>query len=130
MPTMPGLAAALATGLVGADVLGGEQGTHGAALPEMLGQRAGVDPLDADDPVGGEVVGEADLAAPVARRLAEFFDDEAADVGLVGFGIELVDPVVADQRVGHGDDLAAVGGIGEHLLVAGHRGVEADLTEA
>ena len=38
-----------------------------------------------------------------------------------------VDAVVADQRVGHRDDLAAVGGIGEDLLVAGHGGVEADL---
>ncbi len=34
---------------------------------------------------------------------------------------------VADVREGEGDDLPGVGGIGHHLLVAGHRGVEADL---
>ena len=32
--------------------------------------------------------------------------------------------VVADERVGHADELAPVGGIGEDLLVASHRGVE------
>ena len=37
------------------------------------------------------------------------------------------DPVVADQRVGEDDDLAGVGGVGDRLLVAGHRGVEDDL---
>ena len=40
------------------------------------------------------------------------------------------DPVVADQRVGEGDDLAGVGGVGDRLLVAGHRGVEDDLAAA
>ena len=31
------------------------------------------------------------------------------------------------MREGEGDDLAGIGGIGEDLLIAGHRGVEADL---
>jgi hypothetical protein len=35
--------------------------------------------------------------------------------------------VIADQRVGEDDDLARVGGVGDRLLVAGHRGVEDDL---
>ena len=34
---------------------------------------------------------------------------------------------IADMGEGEGDDLAGVGGVGEDLLVAGHRGVEADL---
>jgi hypothetical protein len=38
-----------------------------------------------------------------------------------------VDAVVPDERVGHRDDLALVRGVGEDLLVAGHRGVEHDL---
>ena len=38
--------------------------------------------------------------------------------------------VVADVRLGHHHDLAAVGGVGEDLLVAGHRGVEHHLAEA
>ena len=38
-----------------------------------------------------------------------------------------IDAVVADLGIGHGDDLAAIARIGEDFLVAGHRGVEADL---
>ena len=38
-----------------------------------------------------------------------------------------VDAVVADVRVGEGDDLAGVGRVGDDLLVAGQHGVEHDL---
>ncbi len=31
------------------------------------------------------------------------------------------------MREGEGDELPGIGGIGEDLLIAGHRGVEADL---
>jgi hypothetical protein len=37
--------------------------------------------------------------------------------------------VVPDQRVREDDDLAGVARVGDGLLVAGHRGVEDDLTE-
>ena len=39
------------------------------------------------------------------------------------------DAVVADQRVGEGDDLPGVARVGDRLLVAGHAGVEDDLAE-
>src|SRR6185503_13084617 len=35
-----------------------------------------------------------------------------------------VDTVVADQRIGHADDLSGVGRIGQHFLVTSHRGIE------
>src|SRR5207244_3577391 len=35
-----------------------------------------------------------------------------------------VHAVVSQQRIGEGDDLAAVGRIGKHFLIAGHAGVE------
>ena len=38
-----------------------------------------------------------------------------------------VDAVVADVRVGEGDDLPGVGRVGDDLLVAGQHGVEHDL---
>src|SRR5438046_9964626 len=41
--------------------------------------------------------------------------------------VVLVDPVVADHRIGHGHDLSAIRRIGEDLLVAGHGRVEDDL---
>ena len=45
---------------------------------------------------------------------------DALDVFLVGAHI-------ADMREGEGDDLAGIGRVGQDLLVARHRGVEADL---
>ena len=41
-----------------------------------------------------------------------------------------VDAVVADQRIGHADDLPGVGRIGEHFLITGHRRVEDHLAGA
>ena len=36
---------------------------------------------------------------------------------------------IADLRVGEGHDLPGIGGIGEDLLVAGHRGIENHLAD-
>ena len=40
-----------------------------------------------------------------------------------------VGAVISDQRISHGHDLAAIGRIGQHFLVTGHRGVEADFAD-
>ena len=39
-------------------------------------------------------------------------------------------PDVSDLRVGHGDDLPRVGGIGQDFLVARHAGIEDDFADA
>ena len=39
-----------------------------------------------------------------------------------------VDPVVADVGGGEDDDLTGVAGVGENLLIAGHAGMEDDLS--
>ena len=44
-----------------------------------------------------------------------------------GFDVLAVHSVIADQRIGHGDDLAFVGWVSQNLLIAGHGGVETDL---
>ena len=49
--------------------------------------------------------------------------------GIVGFDILVIGADIADMGEGEGDDLARIGGIGHDLLVAGHRGVEADLAD-
>ena len=36
---------------------------------------------------------------------------------------------IADMREGEGDELPGIGGIGEDLLIAGHRGIEADFAD-
>ena len=40
------------------------------------------------------------------------------------------DPVVADEGVGHGYDLALIGRVGKHFLIARHAGVEDDFAES
>src|SRR5690242_1495466 len=45
-------------------------------------------------------------------------------IGLLDGGI---DAVVADERIGQYQQLTRIGGVGEHLLVASHGGVEHDL---
>ena len=67
------------------------------------------------------------LRAEVTHPAAELADHESADPGAAAFGILLVDPVVADLRVGHRHDLAVIGRVGQDLLVAGHARVEDDL---
>ena len=44
-----------------------------------------------------------------------------------GFDVVLVGADIADMRESEGDDLPGIGGIGENLLIPGHRRVEADL---
>ncbi len=45
------------------------------------------------------------------------------------FDVFLVGADIADVGEREGDDLPGIGGIGEDLLIAGHRGVEADLSD-
>jgi hypothetical protein len=87
MPSIEGeaLAAAMAAS---ASEFGGDAGAHRAERAEVFGERAGVDAFDAEDSVIGEVSASEWLAgAPVRRDLAEFADDEGADVGFAGFSV-------------------------------------------
>ena len=92
----------------------------------MFGECAGIDALNAEDAVACEVGAERLAGAPIGRDFAEFADDKRADVRSAGFVVLGIDSVVSDLRIRHADDLAAVGRIGDDLLVAGHRGVETD----
>ena len=67
---------------------------------------------------------EGFAGAVVAWDFAKFADDESAEEQATAFDVFGIDAVVADERIGHGDDLAVIGGIGEDFLVAGHAGVE------
>ena len=49
------------------------------------------------------------------------------NTAMTGYQEIMTDP--SDVREGEGDDLARIGGIGHDLLVAGHRGVEADFAD-
>ena len=58
--------------------------------------------------------------------MTELSDDKSSDVRLTRFRVFRDDPVVPDQRIGHGDDLAPVTWISENLLIPSHGSVEAD----
>ena len=107
-----------------------EDARHRPADAQPAHQGARVDPLDADDAVLAQVGVERRgrerklLGTRVSSRTMK-----PSTCGRRDSPSSAVDAVVADERVGHRDDLALVGRIGEHLLVAGHAGVEDDLAE-
>ncbi len=59
----------------------------------------------------------------------QFADDEAPQSELVALDVLGVDPVVANLRIGHRDDLTAIRWVGQDLLIARHAGVEDDFAE-
>ena len=73
-----------------------------------------------------EVLVQAHVRPVVGIERRQLLDDKPRHVRLAALDVLPVDAVVADQRVGHRDDLPLVGRIGQDLLVAGHRRVEDD----
>ena len=86
-----------------------------------------IDAVDACNAVLGEVVAQLPAAAEIARPSAGFPDHQPREPDPRGFLVLAVDPVVADVRLGQQNGLTPVRGIGEDLLVAGHRCVEDQL---
>ncbi len=105
-----------------------ERTRHGAGIPDVACQPAGVDPGDPRHPVAPQEALQVTLTAPVAVAPGEIPDDDAATKRAGGLVVGGVDPVVPDVGIGEGDDLACIGRIGDHLLVAGEDGVEHHLT--
>ena len=130
-PTMPGLVRALCDQRGVVEVGRRQDALHRPADAQPADQGAGVDPLDADDAVlargrrrGCRASGSCSACGVSSRTM------NPSTCGLRDSRVLGVDAVVADERVGHRDDLALVGRVGEDLLVAGHAGVEDDLAEA
>ena len=121
-------AAARAQGVEVVDA-GGDDGLHGAVVADVAHQLAGVDALDGDDVVLAQEAGQVLGGAEVARALAHVAHDKAAAEQTARLHVLGVDAVVADLRVGHGDDLARVRRVAQDLLVPGEAGVEADLAK-
>jgi hypothetical protein len=70
------------------------------------------------------------VGTPVARDRRNLAHHKPFDVGASGFRIGGVRTIIADLRIGEGDDLSAVGRIGEDFLIAGDGGVEDDFAGA
>ena len=110
--------------------LGVNNAVHNALAAQLAGQTAGVDAGKANNLLRLEVLVERYLAAPVGRVFTHLAHDEAGNPAFAGLVVLKVDAVVADERVGHGNDLTVVGRVGQNLLIACHAGVEYDLTDA
>jgi len=99
---------------------------------DETGERARIDTGKRDHSARLEPLVEVAGRAVVGRRGDRGVQHRAARPGrrrhADGFDVLFVGADVADMRKGEGDDLAGIGRIGQDLLVAGHRGVEAHLT--
>ncbi len=102
---------------------------HGALLADPPGQHPGAAYGDAGHALGPEVGVQVPRRPPAGGEPGRLAHHVAADPDPPGFGVFVVDAGVADVRGGHGDDLAAVRGVGQRLLVSGHAGVEDHLAE-
>src|SRR3989440_7772570 len=94
----------------------------------MSCQRARVDGLQPHEVVRLQIVVEADAAPPRRRAGRGFLDDEAVGPRAVRLDVLFVDAVVADHRVRHGHDLAAIRRLRKDLLVSRHGRIEDDFT--
>ena len=113
------------------EVGGGEDPLEGPGQGSRSPRRTrarGVDPLDAEDAVGGQVFVQGPVGAMVAGPPAQLADDEPADPGAAALHVLGVDAVVADQGIGHRHDLAVIRRVGQDLLISGRTAcVEDDL---
>jgi len=100
-----------------------------ALVADAAGQRACIDPGEADQIVLPEPAVEALDRAPVGRLGDVGTDDQPTRGGRRGLDVLRVGADIADMGEGEIDDLPGVGRVGHDLLVAGDRGVEADLAD-
>ena len=75
-----------------------------------------------------EEVTQRPLGAPATTDHGTVANDQPGRVCLRRLHIFAVGARIADMRVCQGDDLAAIGRIGEDFLIAGHRRIEDDFT--
>ena len=100
----------------------------GALFPEDAGQSPGIDVGNGDDAALAQVVGEPLLISVVAGHQRQVANHQPGGPDVGGLLVLGVGAGIADMRIGQGDNLARIGGVGQDLLVAGHGGVEHHLT--
>ena len=110
-----------------------DHGIRHAVLANERRQRAGVDAGKADDAAAFQP-GIEIARRPIIRRLGDRgMQHDAAGARrrreIDGFDVLVIRSDIADMRKREGDDLPRIGRIGEDLLIAGHRGIEADLAD-
>ncbi len=107
--------------------VGADRPVRHALGADAIGQRASVDAGNPRNIVAFEPGIEALQGAPVGRHSGRGAHDHPAHHGLERFHVLVVGADDADMRKGEADDLPGIRGIGKDFLIAGHRGVEANL---
>ena len=99
-------------------------------VAKMARQRASVDAAESRNPIALQLRIKSPLASCMSDVCRELAHHQGTALHPSGFGGVVATAVVADERVGHHHHLARIGGIGDHLLVPGHAGVEDNLAIA
>ena len=133
MPSSPGQSAAMRLQRLEVELAVGAMRDGDGRRPfaaHQPGQRARVHPGDPDPaPFAPSTRRSCALGAVIARPGHHLAHDRAQRMGLARFDVLVIGADIADVREGEGDDLLGVGGVGHHLLVSGHRGVEAQFAD-
>ena len=98
-------------------------------VADAPGERACVDAGDADQTAAGEPVIQPARCAEIGRPGRVHAQHEAARGRRIRLHILAIGADIADMRKCEGDDLPGIGRVGQDFLVAGRRGVEADLAD-
>ena len=101
-------------------ILRHDDALHAAHGTDFAGNGTGIHVVQARHALTGKEIRQLALQLPVAALIAQLADDEAVDKGLPGLHELLSHAVVAYQRKGQGDNLAAIGRVRQNLLIAGH----------
>ena len=96
--------------------------------PDVARERSSVDLADPGHVPLPQVLVERRFARVVARYRTRPAHRQRAGPRPRGLGVRVTHPIVALQRIGHAHHLACIRRIRKDLLVAGHRGVEDDLS--
>lgn len=114
-------------------VANGDSGQRGTLLPEEGDNLAGIDTRDGRDTLASAPFAQTLDSGPVAVLLSNIGNHYSGTLDMRRLEVfqEVVviphvggDTIVADQRLGEDDDLAAVGGVGHRFGVANERGRE------
>ena len=106
-------------------------------LTQFLGQRTGVDAGDTRNMLLLQPVAQATLRVPMAVFRTVVADDDRLRMDLLALHegrdsirceITWRHAIVAHQGIGQNHQLSGVGGIREALRIAGHSGIEDDLS--
>src|SRR5262249_3964475 len=101
-----------------------------SVVADAPGQPASIHPRKADQPILFQPNIKRLRGAVVCRRSNRGAQNEPARGRGCGLNVLPICPDIPDMREGESDDLASVGRICQDLLIAGDRGVEANLADS